>query len=242
MYALCCQVDPNITPDRFWALSMKTGITIELQHDSKKIPFGPILNPPGLIAAIKAKELIDGPAVKAQLQKYESKDESTLSNPSFIKDFNSKMAQLDVNRDTREDVIRIFGEPLYYRGDKGKDNVDGNNLPLNYVMFYPDDFHVGIMENRINFVQIRREGYLFGGKIGVGSSLDDVFKFFGPPDKTVENAGRSMFSEADVLYKDIDGVKGKYVYQSKKYGVVVWIMNDKVFEMTIIGYTPAKSN
>jgi hypothetical protein len=49
-----------------------------------------------------------------------------------------------------------------------------------------------------------------------------------------------MISETDVLYKDIDE-KGKYFYQSKKHRVAVWMINDKVFELSIGGYIPFKA-
>ena len=52
-YALAAQVEPEITPDRFWALAMQTGHTIELRHEGKTHQFGPILNPPGLIDALR---------------------------------------------------------------------------------------------------------------------------------------------------------------------------------------------
>jgi len=54
MHALAAQVDPTITPDRFWDVAMKTGHTIELQHDGQTHKLGPILNPPGLIEALRA--------------------------------------------------------------------------------------------------------------------------------------------------------------------------------------------
>lgn len=51
-YALAVQVDPSITPERFWKTAMQTGQTIELQHDGETIPLGPILDPVALIAAL----------------------------------------------------------------------------------------------------------------------------------------------------------------------------------------------
>jgi hypothetical protein len=53
MYALAAQVKPDITPEEFWSTAMETGKTIELQHDEEQIPFGPILNPIGLVTALK---------------------------------------------------------------------------------------------------------------------------------------------------------------------------------------------
>lgn len=55
MYALAAQVNPDITPEEFWKTALKTGKTIQLQHDSKDYEFGVILDPQALIAAIKDK-------------------------------------------------------------------------------------------------------------------------------------------------------------------------------------------
>lgn len=55
MYALTVQVDSSITPDQFWSLAMKTGRTIQLKHNGETLPFGPILDPVALIAAVRAK-------------------------------------------------------------------------------------------------------------------------------------------------------------------------------------------
>jgi hypothetical protein len=53
MYALAAQVDPKITPERFWDFALKTGRTIQLKHDGQTIPLGPILDPEALINALQ---------------------------------------------------------------------------------------------------------------------------------------------------------------------------------------------
>jgi hypothetical protein len=55
MYALAVQVKPDITPEEFWDTALKTGKTIQLQHDGKEYEFGVILDPQALISAIKGK-------------------------------------------------------------------------------------------------------------------------------------------------------------------------------------------
>ncbi len=55
MYALAVQVKPDITPQEFWKTALKTGRTIQLQHDGKDYEFGIILDPQALIEAIKNK-------------------------------------------------------------------------------------------------------------------------------------------------------------------------------------------
>ena len=53
MYALACQVDPAITPERFWELAMETGQTVTINHEGKSYSLGPILDPAALITALQ---------------------------------------------------------------------------------------------------------------------------------------------------------------------------------------------
>jgi hypothetical protein len=55
VYALAAQVDPEITPERFWKLAMKTGRTVEVEHQGRKYELGPIVDPGALIDALKEK-------------------------------------------------------------------------------------------------------------------------------------------------------------------------------------------
>ena len=59
VYALAAQVEPSITPDRFWALALETGRTIDLQRGGKKHRFGRILDAAALVEAIRRGELAD---------------------------------------------------------------------------------------------------------------------------------------------------------------------------------------
>ena len=52
-YALAVQVDAGITPERFWSLALKTGRTIELEHQGKTVPLGPIIDPGALVGALE---------------------------------------------------------------------------------------------------------------------------------------------------------------------------------------------
>jgi hypothetical protein len=53
MYALAVQVDPAITPDKFWKIALETGQTIEILHEGQAYQLGPILDPVALIAALQ---------------------------------------------------------------------------------------------------------------------------------------------------------------------------------------------
>jgi hypothetical protein len=54
VYALAVQADPAITPERFWALAVRTGRTIELNRQGMTKPLGPLIDPVRLIRAIQA--------------------------------------------------------------------------------------------------------------------------------------------------------------------------------------------
>lgn len=53
LYALACQVNPDITPKEFWATALKTGDTVELEKDGKKYKLEKIVNPVKLIEELK---------------------------------------------------------------------------------------------------------------------------------------------------------------------------------------------
>lgn len=53
LYALAAQVDPTITPERFWALALSTGRTTTLTSEGGSRDFGVIVDPVALIAAIE---------------------------------------------------------------------------------------------------------------------------------------------------------------------------------------------
>ena len=56
IYALAAQVDPTLTPDRFWSVAMETGRIIQLTHNGETIPFGPIIDPVALIDKLQAQK------------------------------------------------------------------------------------------------------------------------------------------------------------------------------------------
>jgi hypothetical protein len=60
VYALAVQADPAMTPERFWALAVRTGRTIEVKRDGVTKRLGPIIDPVRLIRAIQAGETAAG--------------------------------------------------------------------------------------------------------------------------------------------------------------------------------------
>ncbi len=53
LYALACQVKPDMTPESFWAAAMKTGNTIQLKQGNETLEFGTIANPVALIEQVQ---------------------------------------------------------------------------------------------------------------------------------------------------------------------------------------------
>jgi hypothetical protein len=53
LYALACQVKPDITPEQFWAAALGTGRTIRIHNDRTKVDFGTIANPVALIESLQ---------------------------------------------------------------------------------------------------------------------------------------------------------------------------------------------
>jgi hypothetical protein len=52
VYALACQADPALTPDRFWASALKTARTIDFDDAGEKVTLDPILDPVALIDSL----------------------------------------------------------------------------------------------------------------------------------------------------------------------------------------------
>ncbi|MBI2838904.1 MAG: hypothetical protein HYX75_11345 [Acidobacteria bacterium] len=55
MYALAAQVNPSITPGRFWTSALKTGRTIQYPYEGTPIRLGPILDPVLLIKKLSPR-------------------------------------------------------------------------------------------------------------------------------------------------------------------------------------------
>ncbi len=53
LYAMSCQVKPNITPDLFWSTALKTGDTMDIRNEGKETKTGKLINPTKLIEALK---------------------------------------------------------------------------------------------------------------------------------------------------------------------------------------------
>ncbi len=53
LYALACQVNPQVTPEIFWEAARKTAVITKIQRNGKAVEFGPVVNPRGLLEALR---------------------------------------------------------------------------------------------------------------------------------------------------------------------------------------------
>ncbi len=56
LYTLCCQVNPNVTPDEFIKAVLDTGDVVKIEKQGKKYNLGKIVNPEKLIEKISSRE------------------------------------------------------------------------------------------------------------------------------------------------------------------------------------------
>lgn len=53
LYALAAQLEPAITPDRFWSLALETGRTVGIEYEGQKYSLGPVIDPNALIEQLQ---------------------------------------------------------------------------------------------------------------------------------------------------------------------------------------------
>ncbi len=64
LYAVACQVKPDITPEGFWAAALKTGETIHIRKENAEVAFGTIANPMRLIESLQRDKTVGSPRTK----------------------------------------------------------------------------------------------------------------------------------------------------------------------------------
>jgi beta-lactamase regulating signal transducer with metallopeptidase domain len=154
---------------------------------------------------------------------------------------NAKVARVQIDKSSREDVIKVFGRPISYTW--GYVVFGEDHLPADYIMIYPGHVHLWMQFGLLNEIRFE-EGptdYTFPGGLRVGSSLDDVLKVLGQPIRTVE--GKANDFEEGVLYKDIPGgPKGWDYYQRSDKGIRLFFEEHRVIGLyltEIFKVTPA---
>jgi bla regulator protein BlaR1 len=155
---------------------------------------------------------------------------ATDANPTAtsITDMNAKVAQLNLEKATPADIIRLFGEPIFYR-NSGPKPITKDNLPNSYIMYYNNGFSVVILNLQVwelHFSQ--KSDYVFGDGLRVGSSLEKALKVMDAPDLTVDLKGRDLPGTPDgVLFKN--GSQGVGYYARQERGVKIYFRNDEVY-------------
>ena len=150
--------------------------------------------------------------------------EQTAPKPNI----NDKIAKLDIDNATLNDVIRTFGEPKKYVW--GKKVFKKEDLPNKkcFIAVYDGGFRVFFMNNN-KIVELRSErdpNCLHRGKLRVGASLDTALEVMGKPKKTV--VGKKNEFEDGVLYRDINGRKGYCYYARTDKDLRLFFADNKV--------------
>ena len=138
--------------------------------------------------------------------------------------YNAKVAQLDLNSATPDDVRRVFGEPFEYRWMR--DTFSPDNLPDRYAMMYAGGVEVEVEQGHVQGLEFHQPNYAYRGSIRVGSSLDEVIQVVGEPPVTRVGQGGSYHK--NVLHKDLDGEVGRCCYLRADQGLKIWFRDYQV--------------
>lgn len=57
LYALCCQVRPDVTPEQFWAVAIETGDPVRMGRYGRGRPLGLLANPRRLVRALQREDI-----------------------------------------------------------------------------------------------------------------------------------------------------------------------------------------
>jgi hypothetical protein len=235
VYALAAQVEPSITSDRFWALALETGRTIDLQRRGKKHRFGPILDAAALVEAIRRGELTDETAVAAALAKYYPPTMAEPLETATPEELAARIDRLNIGSATRQDVVAQLGEPVSYV--LGAEKLDVNDLPSRYAMIYPGGVHTVVINDRLQRISIFTPGYRYRGAIQVGTSMQEALKVLGSPRKTIEGVAYSEIrdiTEDNVLLDRLNGVAGNALYRNEAEGLTLHFRDGRVAQIMLL--------
>jgi subtilisin family serine protease len=181
VYALAVQADPAITPERFWALAVRTGRTIELERNDGRRPLGPIIDPVGLIRAIQAGETAalnqqPGDNQNVQAPPQTNSDIQTIVPGVGVGDYKLGMSKDEV------ETLRKSGEP------------EG----MQFVM----------RDGVVKEISVSSPLYKFTHGLGVGDSEEKIQQALGPGFRLEEFEGKDLLTyENQHLQFEIDKKK-----------------------------------
>ncbi|MHC4329276.1 MAG: S8 family serine peptidase [Planctomycetota bacterium] len=208
VYTLAAQVEPEITPERFWNLAIKTGRTIELEHEGEKHPLGPIIDPVRLIRSIS-----DDVGTNQQ----------ALSKHTIVPGVGVGDYTLDMSKD---DVLSKLGEPeaIRFGGDevirRGQKKYNLNDLPREYILSFRD-VSFRFENDSIRFINVHSPLYKLGNGLGVGDSEQKIKQAFGEDFELEEAQGKEF-----------------RLYQAKGIGFEIHEKNRTVAEILVYRVVP----
>jgi serine protease AprX len=153
-------------------------------------------------------------------------------------EFNQKIAQIDLETATINNVIALFGEPLEYQWDG--QTYSKNNLPPAYLALYFEGFQVLVQGQDSVELRFNALGYLFQNTVHIGSSLSDALAVVTPPSQVIQ--GQPNGFVPGILYKDIDGTKGLDFYSSREDRVRIFFENDLITALYLVRSTQFPSD
>jgi hypothetical protein len=182
------------------------------------------------------------------------------SEDAFKAGLAANVAQVDINRAKREDILRIFGKPVgYIHANKMVADPNDNELSGAYTMSYPGGFQVHVDRAQVQEMRflaglVAAPNYTYRGRLQIGASTDDAIAVMGQPDKMGQatreqivltflnpqsyiEGGKPPFEDG-VLYGDADEPDGLSFYARQKEGVKVLMQSGRVVNMFLTRTQP----
>ena len=152
------------------------------------------------------------------------------------REFAGKLAKLDIHTADLDQVKAALGGPggIFWGNQTWPGDAPSEDLGEQFILQYPDTVSIFMRDRGKKIVELRynKPGYFFQG-VQVGSSLADVIKVVGKPDKTVD--GVELTFEDGVHFKNIKGrQKGEGYYCRYDKGVRFWFWGDKVSAVYVV--------
>jgi serine protease AprX len=146
-----------------------------------------------------------------------------------LPEINRQIDQLKVGASSFEDAVRILGEPTQYLW--GNRTFTKDNLPATFIAVWSDRVNILISNETVHEIRFEspQSKYLFMGRIGIGSLLEDVLEVVGRPNEIVEN--EPIGFNDGILYKDVEGQKGACYYTRSDKNVRMFFRNNKVYAL-----------
>ncbi|HUU17044.1 MAG TPA: S8 family serine peptidase, partial [Sedimentisphaerales bacterium] len=211
VYALAVQVDPTITPERFWALAVQTGRTIELNDNGETMPLGPIIDPVRLIRSIKAGEFSNLIRKQSDNQRIRTHPQTNSETKTIVPGVRVGDYTFDMSKD---EVLRKLGEPEYIHfGEdevvhRGEEKYNLNNLPRGLIIMAFGNISFWISDDSVEAISVRSPLYKFSNGLGVGDSEQKIKQAFGEDFQLGEGKDLRLREdeEKDLLFYDAKGL------------------------------------